>query len=289
MGAFKPEIIYVTKSEYKNSSGFKEHKHDYYQILSVLNGSCTISIAGISRNLVMGQSALIGKDVLHSLSTDKQERVLIVDIKFVMHQGEEEIQSCLGFLDTSDEEFMRGMDLIANEAVKNSFMFKELINHRFSELLILILRKRKLEDQKSKGQYYSLNLTGVAAEIARYIEDNYYKFIKLEDIAQDLGYNKIYLCQCFKKQAGIGVFKYLYDIRLRHAKQLLLDTELTHQQIIARTGFKTINHFSRYFKQAYGMSPAKMRKKMKKVIDVPVLLSSEYEEDLKTDNRVTFK
>lgn len=286
MKLFEPEIIYVTKSEYKDGWGFKEHQHDYYQIICVMNGSCTVEIEGVNRKIGIGQSALISKNASHALLTEKNERALVVDIKFVLHGEDKELEDCLGFIDTSDEEFMRGMDFIANEAVKNKPMFKELIELRFNELLLLILRNKRIHEQEGSNDYYSLELSGIAVEIAKYLEENYDKFIKLEDIAKTLGYSKIYLCQCFKKQAGIGIFTYLYDIRLRHAKKLLMDTEMPHEQIIAKTGFKTVNHFSRCFKQVYGISPGKMRRKMKKIIDVPVLLSSEYEEDLKTDNRV---
>ena len=36
---FETEILYVTKSEYRDGWGFKEHVHpDYFQVFCVLNG-----------------------------------------------------------------------------------------------------------------------------------------------------------------------------------------------------------------------------------------------------------
>ena len=73
---------------------------------------------------------------------------------------------------------MRGMDFIANEAVKNKPMFKELIELRFNELLLLILRNKRIHEQEGSNDYYSLELSGIAVEIAKYLEENYDKFIK---------------------------------------------------------------------------------------------------------------
>ena len=281
---FEPEIIYVTKSEYKEGWGFKPHCHeDYYQLITVMSGSCTIEVDGAQSPLKEGWSVLIAKGSHHALYTEKEERAVVVDIKFVLHGDEGAIAECVGIKATDDEEFLRGMDLIANEAVRKRHMFKELIDSRLCEQLISMARTDEVMIHHNLGENYFLDLAGVAVDIARYVEEHYAQPLTLDDIAEDLGYSKIYLCQCFKKQAGMGIFTYLYDIRLRHAKRLLQDTDLSHDQIIARTGFKTVNHFSRYFKQVYGVSPGRMRRQMKEIMDVPVLLSEGY--DLKLDNR----
>lgn len=279
-----PEIIYVTKSEYKEGWGFKSHVHeDYYQLITVMSGSCTIELDGRLTKMNEGWSVLVDKGLKHALYTGIDERTVVVDIKFLFESEEKLIEECVGIKHTDDEEFMRGMDLIANEAVHKSCMFKELIDARLLELLIRIFRKDKKDEDNNINERYSLRLAGIAAEVARYIEEHYEEDICLDEVAKALGYSKIYLCQCFKKQANMGIFAYLYNTRLRCAKKLLQDTDLTHEQIILKTGFKTVNHFGRYFKQFYGISPGKMRRQMRQIMDVPVLLSDGY--DLRKDNR----
>lgn len=281
---FDPEIIYVTKSEYKEGWGFKEHFHDYYQLITVCLGICTVTINGENHLLFEGCSALIGKNVPHSLLTEKNERCIVVDIKFLLHKGEERLNGFLGIHATPGG-FIGSMDYIASEAVNKQPLFKEIIDCRLTELLMILTRPREAALLYSPAEVYSYELSGIAATVAKYIEDNHARSFTLDELSEALGYSKIYLCQSFKRQTGKGIFAYLYDVRLRHALKLLRDTDLSQEQIISLTGFKTINHLSKYCKQQYGVSPGKIRRQMKKVIDIPVLLSAQYETDLRQDNR----
>lgn len=282
---FDPEILYVTKSEYKDGWGFNEHAHpDYFQMFCVVSGCCTINVGGRAQRVSEGNSAIVCAAVPHSLYTSPGERAMVIDVKFILHSGAQELSKYAGFRPTPDAEFMRGMELIADEAVHKKPLFKELIESRLTELLLGIVRSEHIDDTGTAARR-SVALTGVASEIARYIEENYERCMTLDELADELGYSKIYLCQCFKKQTDMSIFEYLYDVRLRRAAALLKDTDLTHEQIITRTGFKTVNHFGRLFKQAYGESPGRYRRRMREIVDVPVFLSQEYFSELNKTER----
>ena len=94
MKLFEPEIIYVTKSEYKDGWGFKEHQHDYYQIICVMNGSCTVEIEGVNRKIGIGQSALIRKNASHALLTEKNKRIINRWIEALLAQQKESSSQC---------------------------------------------------------------------------------------------------------------------------------------------------------------------------------------------------
>ena len=77
-------------------------------------------------------------------------------------------------------------------------LFKELIESRLTELLLGIVRSEHIDDTGTAARR-SVALTGVPSEIARYIEENFERCMTLDELADELGYSKIYLCQCFKK------------------------------------------------------------------------------------------
>ena len=286
---FETEILYVTKSEYRDGWGFKEHVHpDYFQVFCVLNGSCTIGIGADSRRLGAGSTAIVAAGMPHYLYTCAGERAMIIDIKFILHSGKAELLRYAGFRATADAEYLHGMEIIADEAVHKRPMFKEIIECRLCELLMDIVRAEGANGSPY-GRRRSDTLTGAAHDVAKFIEQSYAQPITLDTLSQKLGYSKIYLCQCFKKQTGESIFSYIYDVRLERAAALLKDTDLDHEQIIARTGFKTAGHFGRLFKQTYGQTPGKYRRSMREIVDVPVFLSSEYFAELNKTERAILR
>ena len=53
---------------------------------------------------------------------------------------------------------------------------------------------------------------------------------------------------------------YLKNFRLQRAKEMLETTDLTVSEIAYKTGFQTISHFTKIFKEHYGMAPTVFRR-----------------------------
>lgn len=83
---------------------------------------------------------------------------------------------------------------------------------------------------------------------------------KLKDLALQMGTNEFKLKYGFKQLYGTTVFKFLTQERLRKAKTLTIHTSLSLKTIAHMTGFKSIPHFSRAFKEKYGHPPSSLRK-----------------------------
>jgi len=81
----------------------------------------------------------------------------------------------------------------------------------------------------------------------------------LKDLAHQEGTNEYKLKYGFKQIYGTTIFRFLIRERLRMARTLIQHSTLTIKQIIQMTGFKSKTHFSRAFKDKYGMSPTDLR------------------------------
>lgn len=64
----------------------------------------------------------------------------------------------------------------------------------------------------------------------------------------------------FKSRTGVSPQRYLIDLRLTHAQQLLRDTHLGIQQIAAAVGYSDAFYFSRLFRSHIGLSPSAFRR-----------------------------
>jgi transcriptional regulator GlxA family with amidase domain len=53
---------------------------------------------------------------------------------------------------------------------------------------------------------------------------------------------------------------YIKIIRLQKAKELLETTDLTVGEVVFRTGFQTLSHFTHIFQKQYGVLPSVFRR-----------------------------
>ncbi|HEY5561362.1 MAG TPA: AraC family transcriptional regulator [Clostridiaceae bacterium] len=95
----------------------------------------------------------------------------------------------------------------------------------------------------------------------KYIEDNFERDLTLEEIASTVRVTPQYLCKLFKENFNMRPFVYITKLRLRKAKELLIqDSEKQVGQIAYETGYKDVSYFCAMFKKYEGMSPVNFRK-----------------------------
>lgn len=99
-------------------------------------------------------------------------------------------------------------------------------------------------------------------DIINYIVDNYNTKLRLEDIAHHVHLNPSYMSLIFKEQIGISISDYILKYRLSVAQKLLKNAEAkTISDIALETGFYDAAHFSKAFKNAFGITAHDYRKK----------------------------
>lgn len=105
----------------------------------------------------------------------------------------------------------------------------------------------------------SWNLPSPADDLRFYLDMHYAENFLLRDVIDDMGYHHVYLARLFKERYGISPKKYLSDLKLRKACNLLATTKLPINLISASLGFEDQLVFSRKFHNTYGMSPSEYR------------------------------
>lgn len=75
------------------------------------------------------------------------------------------------------------------------------------------------------------------------------------ELARQVGLNDFKLKQGFRQVFGTTVFGYLRDYRLEQARLLLVEQQLTVQQVAHAVGYEHSGYFAKAFKQKFGMNP----------------------------------
>ena len=98
-------------------------------------------------------------------------------------------------------------------------------------------------------------------EALNYIEQNFQNDISVENIASFCGLNRTYFGRIFKETVGKSPQQFLLSYRMAKAAELLKLTQLSISDIGNAVGYPNQLHFSRAFKNVYGVSPREWRNK----------------------------
>ncbi|MNT79221.1 HTH-type transcriptional activator RhaS [compost metagenome] len=80
-------------------------------------------------------------------------------------------------------------------------------------------------------------------------------------VAQGCGVSVAYLHRILRA-GGLSVESFIFELRLEKCRELLLDARHRHRSIAElayQVGFSHPSHFSRLFKQRFGMTPRDLR------------------------------
>ncbi len=96
-------------------------------------------------------------------------------------------------------------------------------------------------------------------EVLRFIRHHLHEPLRRQDLARQAHLSATRFHYVFLEATGMAPMKYLMEQRIRRARQLLLSTTLSSQEIGVQCGFESAPHFSRMFARLTGVSPLRYR------------------------------
>ena len=97
--------------------------------------------------------------------------------------------------------------------------------------------------------------------VAAFLENNLDSEHSLQSLSRKFYLNEFKLKKGFKARFQTTVFGYLRQKRMEYARKLLNDDKGSVLEIATRVGYTNPSHFSRAFRETFGMNPAEFRKR----------------------------
>ena len=101
-------------------------------------------------------------------------------------------------------------------------------------------------------------------KIISFINSNYTRSLKLDEIAEMANMNSSAFCRFFKEVTEKTFLQYVADMRIGFACQLSTIGGMEISQIAVECGFESISHFNRTFKQLTKLTPTQYRNQIMK-------------------------
>lgn len=124
--------------------------------------------------------------------------------------------------------------------------------HAVEELLLRIHEYHKqLKEVYSEQKYME--------KAIKYIEENFYKDLNLAVVSNFISLNYSYFSHMFKEYTKQNFVDYLKMVRIKHAKELLTNSDYKVFEISEMVGYKNPKQFTRVFREVEGVSPTEYR------------------------------
>ncbi|PTN10139.1 AraC family transcriptional regulator [Mangrovibacterium marinum] len=96
-------------------------------------------------------------------------------------------------------------------------------------------------------------------KVYNYVQANYNKKIKLEEVANLVDLSVVSFSRLIKQRTGKTFVDFLNELRLGFATRLLIESNKTITEICYECGFNNISNFNRIFKKSQGCTPSEFR------------------------------
>ena len=275
LSELNPFLRFSAQMLYDTSYNGSQVRVSDCRLFSVLDGSGRLTIDGKHYTLAPGCLFYCCAGSCYSIHTHSAMHLLILNFDLSRSHSSQS----LPLSPNRDQSGWSTMPVYFDE-VEGSFLDSHLFLESSGELQPAL--KQLVADHAAGGRFADA-LTSAAlkellirlhlhtsgqlppkvVQVQEYIARHYAEPLTNAQLAQLVGYHEYYLNRIFTAATGQSLHGYVLRMRLNRAGWLILNTDLELQTVSEQVGFSSYPHFSGYFKQAYGLSPAQYRKRLR--------------------------
>jgi AraC-like DNA-binding protein len=237
-----------------------QHRHSFVELVYVESGEGTQKLdTGQKMPLKKGDVFIIADDTQHSIRpTCEESEFRIVNILF------------------EKEEIGVDYDLFKTIQPKNFPIHHPVVQYIYNCLedyegkigayelrmkgwIYLILSEYLSFDRDKRNDKKRPMGVDYVRDATRYIHENYNEKLNLSVIAEKVGVTSGYLQRLFRENCKTSVIEYLLRYRMENACKMLVETDLSIQEISVSIGFSDVKNFYYRFKRIFGVTPSQYR------------------------------
>ena len=132
-------------------------------------------------------------------------------------------------------------------------------------LLILYLLRESVQPTGSKVKNANVvqNENEIIRQAQQYVASHIREKLSVPMVAAQVGVSPSYLTVLFHKNLQLSPGEYIRRIKLQESKQMIRENNLNFTQIAAALQYSTVHHFSRQFKEKFGITPTEYAKSVR--------------------------
>ncbi len=237
---------------------FKGEKHSTYELTYVDRGQLHCVVDGNGYTLKQGQMMIFAPNQWHMQYTDLNVTARFLTVSFDL-SCPAEVQLSDRVFDISTAEAMFLKQLL-REIEIDDMLSSDFIRSYLKMLLLTVIRDSRSKKKRLKTPVAIRNENIIVSRTLQYIADHVYDKLSVEIVAKGTGVSASHLTALFHRQMNISPGEYIRRVKLEESKMLIREGRMNFSQIAAALNYSTIHHFSRQFKDNFGISPSEYSK-----------------------------
>ena len=241
------------KIEFSKSEKYiEEHFHDIAHNMPMKNPSpasidedTNLLLHDIESSIKMKQAAHLSEQV-HTLF-DKYTHIPELSHIYIRHVCTTLLKMLISALPVQTDEDLQN-------AVKEIYSFR-----RFSDIIKMIEHYLDLVINIFEQEQHTSNYA--IYQVEQYIRLHYHEDITLNSLADLVYLNPNYLSNVFAQVTGCTLNRYIKQIRMEKAQELLLNTNMKVSDISQAVGYPNTSYFCKSFQKMFGATPERFRQR----------------------------
>ena len=131
------------------------------------------------------------------------------------------------------------------------------------QLLVILLRQVDAPAVKLKTSNAVHSENEIIRRAQQYISAHIREKLTVPGVASRVDVSPSYLTALFHKNLQISPGEYIRRIKLQESKQMIRENSMTFTEIAAALQYSTVHHFSRQFKEKFGITPTEYAKSVR--------------------------
>ena len=251
-------MIYQTERDlismgHSQSFDFVAHAHHNIEILICTDGAFRVCCNFCTQTLSPGQAMIAFSNDVHSYFCEPAGRGIIMIVSpslfgdFLPDVSGKRYDNFL--LDAQDTLIGCAKSLLEEYRGERNM---EIMVGYLHVILGTLLKRLPYTEQSATD-------TSQLSRILRYISENYTQQLSLRSLSRTFGISEAHLSRTFSQRISCNFVRYLHNLRIEHAKKLLLTSQRSIVDIALDSGFSDIRTFNRVFRERRGMTPTQYR------------------------------
>lgn len=253
------------------------HWHDELEVLVIESGTACVSVNGTDHIVKQGDGFFINAGALHGVWPEGEETCFLRSVvfhprlvggsvdsiiwqKYLEPLLSDPCRSCVHFDNVQEWE---GTASAAIQTAWQSYVseaagFEFEVREWLSRLIFLLAKNCPAIEKKPSEK--TLRDGARIKVMLQYIQEHYGGELTLAKIAESANLSENECLRCFRSMTGCTPIKYVKQVRIQKAAELLLSTNRKISDIGAECGFQEMSYFAKTFRELKGCTPGDFRK-----------------------------
>lgn len=233
---------------------FRGESHSMLELTYVDKGSFHSVAGGQDLLLEQGDVAIYGPEQWHMQYADPGCAPSYITITFDLTG--ESLQHLLNRKFRMPERGIRILKQMLKERDNEDPYTSDMLISLLSQLLLTILRGAREDEHIPLRTDNSINSENeMVSRAQKYISDNVRTKLSVPMLAKAVGVSTSYLTALFHKNLQISPGEYIRRAKLQESKIMIREGKLNFTEISRQLQYSTVHHFSRQFKEKFGITP----------------------------------